>query len=246
MRRVLLVASLLLWCACAVAENMTLVVAADPYPPYTDPKSSSGGLSIEIVRAAYKTQGFDVKLDVVPWARAEMGAKEGRYDLLLNVWRTEARTKDFLFSTPFAISKIKFIKLKGDTFEYTGLESLKGKRIGTIRGYGYSDAFNASLLFIREDVSELSTNLKKLVLKRIDLTLEDELTARSVLVDGEPDLIQRVEFTANSLLDNPLYVASGLKNKNHQAIIDAFNKGFEIIKTNGTLAKIHKAYGLGK
>lgn len=249
MRRSLLIAVLMASLAVPLpnwAAAKTIVAVADPYPPYLDPQDPKGGIAVEIIRAAYKTQGYTLQLEIMPWARAEKGVKEGRYDVLLNVWRTEARAQELLFSTPYAVSKIKFIKLKGDPFEYTGLDSLKGKRIGTVRGYGYGDAFNSSTLFSKNEVNEVSLNLKKLILKRIDLTLEDEITAKFLLKLNEPELATQVEFTTHSLSDNPLYIASGLKNPNHTEWIEAFNKGYQRIQANGTLAEIQKRYGLGK
>lgn len=48
---------------------------------------------------------------------------------------------------------IKFIRNLNDPFEYAGTESLKNKKIGTIRGYNYSVDFKEPKDFIREDVA---------------------------------------------------------------------------------------------
>lgn len=123
MRKVLLLVMLCLPLL-AGAQEQTLIAAADPYPPYVDPNAPGQGLAMEIVRAAFKTQGYTVKLEIMPWTRAEKGVSEGRYDMLVDVWRNDARVKELFFSTPYAVSKIKFIKRKDNPFEYTGLESL--------------------------------------------------------------------------------------------------------------------------
>jgi polar amino acid transport system substrate-binding protein len=228
------------------AKERTLIAAADPYPPYVDPQVPGEGLAMEIVRAAFKTQGYTVKLEMMPWVRAEKGVSEGRYDILVDVWRTEARAKELLFSAPYAISKIKFIKRKENPFEYTGLESLAGKSIGVIRGYGYSDAFNAATTFTREEVPSMEHNINKLLIKRIDLTLEDEITAKGLIQKMGPKVEAQLEFTANALASNPLYVAAGLKHPRHKDIIDAFNRGLLAIKADGSFLAIEKRYGLAK
>ena len=176
-----LVLAVLCWPLLTWGQENILVAAADPYPPYVDPQAPGEGLAMEIVRAAFKTQGYTIKLEIMPWVRAEKGVSEGRYDILVDVWRTEARVKELLFTVPYAVSKIKFIKRKDNPFEFTGLESLNGLRVGVIRGYGYSDAFNKAPNFSREEVTSMEHNINKLLLKRIDLTLEDEIAARSVL-----------------------------------------------------------------
>lgn len=243
MKKHFLLASLLLaFCTSVIAK--TVVAAGDPWPPFVDPKNPTDGLSLEIVRAAFKTQDYDVKMVYVPWARAEAGVKDGTYDILANTWHTVERTKELMYSTPYAVNSVKFIKLKGDAFEYKGLVSLKGKRVGTVRGYGYGDAFLKSSDFVREDVLDVMTNVKKVAAKRIDLTLEDEIVARFIVGKEDPKLLDMIEFSKESLSSNPLHVTAGLKNPRHKEIIDAFNTGLEIIKTNGTLSAILKKYHL--
>lgn len=241
-----LVLGLLLLASQAWASERLIVAAADPWPPFVDPGHPSGGLSMEIIREAFKTQGYEVKLTIVPWARAEAGVSDGVYDILPDVWHTQARSETLLFSKPYATNVIRFIKLKGDPFEFSGIENLRGKRIGAVRGYGYSDAFNASRVFERQDVVDVLTNVRKLLAGRIDLTLDDEIVARSVIGKNDRRWLEQIEFTKGSLSSNPLHIAAGLKNPRHKEIIDAFDKGFEIIKDNGTFDRILGRHGLDR
>jgi len=78
-------------------------------------------------------------------------------------------------------SEIKFIKRRGDPFEYHGLGSLTGKTVGIVKGYGYGDEFLNATNFTRPEVAHTLQNIKKLALGRIDLTLEDEVVARWVI-----------------------------------------------------------------
>jgi polar amino acid transport system substrate-binding protein len=246
MKKSLLFASLLLFSLCASGAERTLVAAADPWPPFADEKTPEGGLSLEIIRAAYKTQQIDVDMRYVPWARAEAGVKQGTYDILINVWHTEARAADLFFSTPYAVNTIKFIKRKGDPFEFDGIESLEGKLLGTVRGYGYGEALVNPTRFVREDANDFVTNVRKLASRRIDLTLEDEIVARFILAKDEPRLLEQIEFTKKAFSANPLHLASDLKSPKHREIVESFNKGYEIIKANGTLERIFRKYGIGK
>lgn len=226
------------------AETKTIVAAADPWPPFVDQKHPKDGLSLEIIRAAYKTQGYKVKMEYVPWARAEASVKSGAYDILPDVWMTDARKKELMFSKPYVSNKIKFICLKKNPFEYDGIESLKGRIIGTVRGYGYSDEFIKSPDFRRDEAADFMTSIKKIISKRIELTLEDEIVAKTRIAQENPKLFEQLKFTKNSFSVNDLHIASAYKNKRHVEIIDAFNKGLEIIKSNGTFEKILISYGI--
>ncbi|MGL4995760.1 MAG: substrate-binding periplasmic protein [Deefgea sp.] len=222
----------------------TIVAASDPFPPFVDPSNPTGGLTIEVIRAAYKTQGHEVKVEYVPWARAEAGVASGIYDILPNTWFSEERSKKFLFSTAYANNTIRFVKRKGDPFIFTGVESLKGKRVGVTRGYTYSDVFKNSTLFNREDANNLLINLKKLQAKRVDLTLDDEAVINDTILKYNPKLFAEFELVEGDLSVNPLYVVSGVKNPNHKEWIESFNEGLKVIKENGVLEAIFKKYGV--
>ncbi len=242
MRRVLVMMLGLLLSASAWSQ--VIIAAADPYPPFADPAHPSQGICLQIVRAAYASQGYMVDMRFVPWARAIDGMKNGEYDILPNAWWTQERAAFLLFSEPYMKNEIKFIKRKGDPFEYHGLESLAGKTVGIVKGYGYGDEFLNATNFTRPEVSKILQNVKKLVLGRIDLTLEDEIVARWIIKNNVPSLMHQIEFTQNSLSSQQMHVASSFKNPRHKAIIEAFNKGLTTIKANGTFDNILRENGL--
>ena len=244
-KTVLVIVLLFIAGTCFAAEKI-IIAAADPWPPFVDPSHPKEGLSLEIIRAAYKTQGYVVKMEYVPWARAERGVNDGRYDILPDTWVTDKRKLSLLFSESYATNRITFIKNIDDPFEYNGIDSLKGKTIGAIRGYGYGNEFLKSKAFKRDDVDSLIPNIKKLFKKRIDLTLEDEIVARVVIANYNPDYLSKIRFTENALSSNTLHIASGLTNPRHKEFITGFNKGLRILKQNGEYEKILSYYGINR
>jgi polar amino acid transport system substrate-binding protein len=245
MKRLFLTAVvLLLLIAGLEAQSKKVTAAADPWPPFIDDKSSTQGLSLEIIRAAMTTQGYQVEMQFLPWARAEASVKSGEIDIVPDVWMTEERSANLLFSEAYTANQVKFIKKKGDSYEFTGMASLAGKNIGVVRGYGYSDAFNKAANFKRDEAVDTITCIKKMLAGRIDLTLDDQIAVASVIKKTEPKLLDEIDFTKNSLSVNKLYIASGLKNPRSKEIIDAFNKGLAIIKGNGKLSEILNNYGI--
>ena len=180
----------------------------------------------------------------VPWKRAMEGVKSGSFDILPNAWMTEERKEFMRYSKPYTTNKIKFIKLAEDPFEYNGISSLDGKKIGVIRGYGYGNEFMEADNFEKEVASDFISNIKKLVGNRFDLTLEDEIVARIKIAKYDQSILDKIEFTENPLSSEDLYITCGFKNPQNKQIISAFNKGLKIIKENGTYDKIMEKYGI--
>jgi polar amino acid transport system substrate-binding protein len=218
------------------AEKITAV--GDPWPPFLDPNQENKGIVVEIATAAYATQGYEIEMSFVPWARAVDGVKNASFDLLLGTWLTAERTEFLMYSDPYLNNSIKFIKQKGSSFEYSGLESLTGKSVGIVREYGYGDAFSNAKNFKKAEAKDFISNIRKLIAGRIDLTLEDEIVAKAIIAKEAPELLNQIEFSTTDYSTNPLHVTSGLANAKHKTLIEAFNKGLVVIKANGEYDKI--------
>jgi len=223
-------------------NTKTIYAASDNYPPYIDSNSPDDGLLMEIIRAAYNTQGYSVELDYVPWARAFSGVLNGTYDILPDVYYNESRALDLQFSTPLTINDIRIISNVDDKFNFTHTEDLTGKDVGVIRGYFYSKEFNEASNFTKVESSGFIQNIYRMLNGRIDLTIEDKLVARTLLFEENPALLEKFIFSESSVTSNKLYIACPFSNKRYVEIIGAFNTGLEIIKTNGIYSEIIEKY----
>ena len=244
MKRMILVVFLFLFVSTACFAENTVSMTSDPWPPFADPSHPHGGLSVEIARAAFKTQGYTVTMDFLPWARVLEMARRGDYDVIVGGWMREDRREIFLYSDPFVVNEIRFIKRVGDPFQYRGIESLEGLRIGVVRSYSYADDLAKYPELVLDPTSDFITNVRKLVAGRVDITLEDEIVAKNTLTVLAPDLVSKIEFTGPPYSSEPLHILSSRENPRHQEIIEAFNKGLGVIKENGTYDAILASYGL--
>ncbi|MBD1556742.1 transporter substrate-binding domain-containing protein [Vibrio sp. S9_S30] len=210
------------------------------------PFSMSGkdkGIAVDIVTEAFKSQGYDLKFKLMPFSRAIHEVKKNRVDVLIATWYIEERATYLEYSDPYFYSKVKFIKLKGDPFEYFGMESLRGRNVGIVRSYGYDDDFSSSLLFQRDPVADTLSNLKKLIARRIDLTIEEPIVASYLMTENglNPDLF---EVSENSLSVNALHITTSKHHPYANQLIHDFNAGLRKIKKNGTYWSILVKYGL--
>ncbi|MBU6955037.1 transporter substrate-binding domain-containing protein [Hahella sp. HN01] len=224
------------------AQAETVTAAQDPWPPFIQ-EGSDPGISIALLKAAMEKEGYTVDFKILPWKRALNDVINGNIDILPGAWFTEERAKVLNYSNYYAQNSIKFIKRKGDPFEFNGLDSLSGKKVGIVSGYGYGDEFTHATNFSRPEAGTIEANVKKRLSDRVDLTLEDEIVAKSVMKDAGIDL-GSVEFTSNALSVNDLHVATGKANSQGQKIIEAYNRGLAAIKADGTYDKILADYGV--
>tara|TARA_R110001592_G_scaffold10098_2_gene52602 strand:- start:11082 stop:11870 length:789 start_codon:yes stop_codon:yes gene_type:complete len=219
-------------------ELITLSAGADPWPPYIDESLPLGGVSVQIADAAFSTQGYTVKNQILPWARAMEEVKQARVDLILDAWWSQKRSEHYIYSRPYINGPLKFIKRKGDDFQFTDLSSLNGKSLALVRNYAYNDELLRSKNYTRYEVNNFIQGVQMLSLKRVDLILENELVARTRIAQERPELLMELEFTDNPISDNYVFLMASYKHPKHQEIIGAFNKGLDVILKNGTYHQI--------
>ncbi len=225
-------------------EDKIIVAASDNYPPYIDSGNPEDGLLMEIIRAAYTTQGYTVEIEYVPWARALSGLLKGTYDIIPDIYYNDSRTEKMQFSDPLVKVEIKIISRIEEKFDYTKFEDLRGKTIGVIRRYFYNEQFEAATSFSKIEASGLMQNINRLINRRIDLTLEDQLVAKTQMSELDISLLEKVYFSEEPFSVNELYLVSSFINIRCAELVGAFNIGLEEIKSNGVYNEIMEKYGI--
>jgi polar amino acid transport system substrate-binding protein len=229
----------------AWADGPILTVAALPdYAPYSDQTLPAVGFSNDIVAQAMEKTGHKVKIVIVPWARGLAGTIDGTYDILPSAWYSAERAKVLFYSDPYVINRLVFVKAKGSTFNYTKLEDLAGKSVGTVIGYSYNSEFLNSPIFKRDPAESVLINLRKVAAGRIDLTLDDELTLKYLIRTKVPELTSKLELTSGALSEQNLYVTFSKKRSDAVQLVADFNKGLAEMKSDGSYAVALKLFSL--
>jgi polar amino acid transport system substrate-binding protein len=226
----------------ALAQKLRL--AGDAWAPYADVSLLNGGLSTDLIRTALGRAGYTTEYEQVPWARAVHGVSEGRYDILINAWYSEDRTRIGQFSGEFLVNRLRFLKRKTSSVDYQSLTQLHPYSIAVVRSYAYSPAFDGDADMKKVLVASFSTAVRMLAAGRVELTVEDEYAARFAL-SREPDEVRdNVEFLPKSLSENSLHILVSLKSPDHEKIVADFDKAIAAMKADGTYDKLFKLHGL--
>ncbi|HEX8595629.1 MAG TPA: transporter substrate-binding domain-containing protein [Pseudomonas sp.] len=233
---------LLLVAQASAGERLRLV--ADAWPPFTDSALLNGGLATDLVRTALKRAGYETDYQQVPWARALNGVGEGRYDVLINAWYNEERTKLGLFSAEYLLNRVRFVKRCRSSVEYRELYQLYGRPIAVVRGYTYSQEFDSDQMLEKVPVNNFSMAVRMVAAGRVDMALEDEFVARFYLSREPRAVREAIEFLPKPLTENSLHILVSLKNLDHEKIVADFNREIAAMKADGSYDELFKQHGL--
>ncbi|SDK90339.1 polar amino acid transport system substrate-binding protein [Maridesulfovibrio ferrireducens] len=197
-----------------------LLLATDSFPPYYYEKDGKPhGLYCDLVALTFEQMNIAIKLSFVPWKRALFMAKNNISNGIMGILKTEERKKWLIYAEePISKTQIVIFHRKGENFQYKDLDSLKGKRIGIVKGYSYGDAFTKSNIFSREEVSSLNLNFRKLLAGRIDLVAGFKAVGIHTL--NKMNLSDKISFSHTPVHQSSLYLAFGLKPGNKALAIE--------------------------
>jgi polar amino acid transport system substrate-binding protein len=226
------------------AAAQTLRLAGDAWAPYANVSLLHDGLSTDLIRTALGRAGYDTEYEQVPWARAIHGLSEDRYDIVINAWYSEDRTHIGVFSAPYLVNRLRFLKRKDSPIDFQNLAQLHRHSVAVVRGYAYSPEFDADAELKKVPVASFSTAVRMVAAGRVDLTVEDEYAARYALSREPADVRDNVEFLPRSLSENGLHILVNIKRADHQQIVLDFDKAIADMKADGTYDKLIKLHDL--
>ena len=238
---------ILLFCRSIVkADDLTIV--ADEWYPYNGKEVADDvGYGVEIVKNIFEKAGHTILYKVVPWNRAIMESREGKYNGIIGAFKYDA--PDFIFpEEELGISETSFFVKKGTTWKYTGLESLLSVQIGIVKDYSYGEVldsfFKANSQIVQYVYGEdpLLLNINKLLNGRFDVLIEDtNVLLQKVKKLGISDQIIKA---GNLKEGDKVYVAFSPAITKSGEYAETFTKGIKILKNSGYLEKILTKYGL--
>lgn len=240
-----LLLTLLCLCLSSVARaGDVLRIAADRWPPYADRQLPGNGVAVHLVQAALKRAGYASEYIEVPWPRVLHGVANGEYDLVADAWYTPERESFGVYSEPYLVNRVRLIKRQGSPIAYGKLADLYPYRIAMVRGYAYSESFDNDPKLQRVPVFSFVNAALMLQAGRVDLTLEDEITARVHFNGDLAELKGQLEFLPVPLAENGLHILVGLHHPHHAEIVAAFNKAIREMREDGSYDALLREHGL--
>ena len=221
----------------------TLKIAIGEYPPYSEKPPSGTSYVPSIIKAAFKTQGYDVKFEYLPWGRNFLEAQKGRYDATAFWFCNETRSADFLCSDAiYYETTYMFYNRERPIPEWRSFKDLAGKVVGVTRGYSYiPELFQEEkrYSYTIDAVATDKQNLERLIKGHID-AFPMSLIPATYLLETAFTKEQRdtLSYRKKPLLTESTHVLF-LKAKPKSTLLRIkFNKGLKTIRRNGVFDKI--------
>jgi len=220
-----------------------LVFVTSDWPPYMFMENNEiTGIHVEIVREACKRLGFEVDIQLVPWARAMKYVEEGHQATAIFSLKKNTERTEFLYfpAEPIDIEKNVLIALKQSALSANSLDDLKDKTIGVVREYTYDPKFDKHETLKKEEATDDVQMMKKLDKKRTDLATGEEGALKYI---GKQLNLQETE-TVYVLSESPTYVAFSKQalGVEGETFAQNFGQMLRQLKEEGFIQKIKDKY----
>ncbi|CAN7394461.1 transporter substrate-binding domain-containing protein [Pseudoduganella sp. LjRoot289] len=236
---IFLLAGILLMTVPVRAETVT--IATGEFPPWTTDTARHGGFINRVVSAAFARKGIDAKFSYMPWKRAEVETKVGRYDASSFWFASQALENDFVPSQPISHHQEVFFHLKSKPFpHWQTLSDLGGVKFGATLGYTYTAEFwelaKTGQLNVEVAARDL-LNLKKVAVGRIDAFPMDEISGWMLLSNAKfflPGIKELFATERRPLRTTPAYLLFPAHRPRTAYLAAKFNAGLLELKNDGT------------
>ena len=156
------------------AQDNSIVLASDVWPPFTDVDGEKS-VAIHLVSEALSRIEVKHEIEIVQFKDVISGIHEGNYSGSAALWKNPDREEYLIFSEPYLQNQLVLVGLKGSDPDHTDLSGLEGKRLGLVKDYSYETHLmnddKVSIVFSKND----QENLEKLFDEQIDFMLVDAL-----------------------------------------------------------------------
>jgi ABC-type amino acid transport substrate-binding protein len=147
-------------------KPITVKVSSELWLEYTGPNYA--GYYFDVLRAIFTEPSYQLKLEIVPYAIAVKKVNSGATDIALGVYKTDA--EGYTSDLPLELESLVAVMSKEQAQSWEGLPSLKGLRVGALKGYAFKPRLPKSSTYSEHE--SIASMMRMLKAKRLDVVLE--------------------------------------------------------------------------
>ncbi|QSP95208.1 transporter substrate-binding domain-containing protein [Marinobacter salinisoli] len=138
----LLITTMLCALPFAHAEKPLIQAVTTNYPPYEYLENGqAAGTDVDTVSAVLAVMGYEPRFRILPWARAELMARNGSADLIFSLTASPERSQFYVFTDPISTARDVFYARKDDDLSWNDYDDLSGRKIALAEHYSYAPDF---------------------------------------------------------------------------------------------------------
>ena len=227
---------------CNASAEEIITVSTLEYHPWTGKDLKNNGFINHVITEAFKRKGYTVRYIYLPYRRAVLETKNGKYSALSYVYFSKDKEKEFYLSDPISVEKIVFFHLKSNPIKYwKTLADLDDYKFGATRGYTYTKKFwdlTKTRRLMVDVISSDIQNFKKLLAGRIDIFPSGLLNGNSILLkEFEVSKLNFISYHPKPLSQTTGHLAFLRSGNNSENLLRIFNQGLTELKHAGIYKK---------
>lgn len=209
-------------------------IVTSEYPPFEYSEDDRVvGTDTDLIRQVVKGMGYEPRIELLPWIRAEAKAMGGDATLVYSLTYSDARAVFYYFTDPINQVRDVFFAHRDSAIAWQTLDDLHDLRVGISASYSYAPEFmdwierhTANITRVSHEQPEL-TSLKMLAHRRIDLFICEQSVCDHLLakhVDDEPELARIGAIPGIVGESRPFRAAFSRQHPEGETLRDAFNR----------------------
>lgn len=206
------------------------------------------GYANDVVKAAFDAAGLPVALTVVPYARCKDMVIKGHAVACFNMsWVLELSGKVVFADKPLYTARMAYFVNAAHPLAVTRTDDLpRGTVMGVVNGYEYPPSVYAlrDQGVVSFDASRSDdVNLQKLALGRLKLALIANIhdINPAALIMAKAQVLGRVKVAFEAGAQDSC-IGFSVSHPQGDMALKAYNRGYQLIAGNGTLAGIHQKW----
>ena len=220
----------------------------DKFSPFTwEENGQAKGIDIDIVKEMCQRMEVKCNIRFYPWKRVLAYTEEGKIDGGFGAFKNPTREAfAYFLEYPVHYSTYSVFVKKGHEFLFKKIEDLYGRKIGINRGFKlnkeFDEAARTNKIRVKE-VRDTTTNIKKLILNRIDgIAANYHETLVSLKNMGLLDQIVSLPHPIIPAKGAYLMISKATNIPNKMQLINKMNGILKVMYDDGTVDQINAKY----
>jgi polar amino acid transport system substrate-binding protein len=233
----------------AIAKEKIVFGTINYCPFVCEGNKERPGLMIEIAKETFHNSPYDLKVSYMSLKRAVSEVKNNNVDGFILGSKVHFKSNHFP-KTVTSPQPIYFFKSTEKNWKYTGIDSLKGKRIGAIENFNYMNKSINDFLKTSKDITWLGhSNAHKRAFELLNLGRINTFIGGSYSTQYLANVHNASKFISKaskpiSFYDNYISLTNKLPVNKRDKILKLLDEKMKELKSSGKLQKIYNKYSI--